>query len=66
MELRDSYGKIKERLWALKAPQENQQNQLIWILGALRVLTPTKDSGPRPPHTYVGMYSLVFVWVPNN
>jgi hypothetical protein len=39
MELADSYGKIGGKIAAPKVigtPQENQQNQLIWTLGALR------------------------------
>jgi hypothetical protein len=39
MELGDSYGRIGGRIVATKeigTPHEGQQNQLTWILGALK------------------------------
>jgi hypothetical protein len=39
MELGDSYGRIREGLWApnrIGTPQNNQQSQLTWTLGVLR------------------------------
>jgi hypothetical protein len=39
MELGDAYGRIGERTVGLKGirtPQEDQQSQLAWTLGALR------------------------------
>ena len=40
MELGDSYGRVGRRIAApkgMETPQEDQQSQLTWILGALRV-----------------------------
>jgi hypothetical protein len=56
----------EEGLWALKGiredqPGKDQQTQLTWTLGTLRVRTTnqrTYRAGPRPPHTYVADVQL--------
>jgi hypothetical protein len=45
-----------QSLKGIETPQEDQQSQLIWILGISESEPPTKEhtqAGPRPPHTYV-------------